>query len=110
MRQRGDVGVPKDRETVLIHSAPVGLLALLVGALRMLQSLSGAFMASLAILLFMGLRGAPMRLGRNVVQLGGPLMVLVMRSVVVTSRHRDFPSAENGHVDGSRPPGDRPLN
>jgi hypothetical protein len=50
-----------------------------------LKSLSGALMPGLVILLFVGFRGTPMRLGGNVVQLGGPLMVLVMRSVVVAS-------------------------
>ena len=85
MSQRGDVRVPKDREPVLIHNVPVRLLAQLVSVLRVLKRLSGALMPSLVILLFVGLRGAPMRLGGNVVQLGGPLMVLVVRSVVVTS-------------------------
>jgi len=99
MSQRGDVRVPENREAVFIHSVPARLLAMLVSVLRVLKSLSGALMPSLAILLLMGLRGAPMRLGGNVVQLGRPLMVFVMRSVVVTSGHRDFPTAEDGPVD-----------
>jgi hypothetical protein len=87
MSQRSDVRVPKHRETVFIHGVSVRLLALLVSLLRMLKSPSGALMPGLVILLFMGLRGAAMRLGRNLVQLGGPPMILVVRSVVITSGH-----------------------
>jgi hypothetical protein len=87
MGQRGDIRATEHGETVLIHGLPVRPLALLVSVLRVLQSLSGKFMAGLVVLLSMGLRGAPVRLGREVVQLGGPLVVLVVRSVVVTSRH-----------------------
>jgi hypothetical protein len=55
--------------------------------LGVLQSLPGALMPGLVVLFLMGFRGAAMSVGGGIVHLGGPLMVLVMRSVVVTSRH-----------------------
>ena len=44
-------------------------------------------MPGLVILFFMRLGGATMSVGGGIVQLGGPLVVFVVRSVVVTSRH-----------------------
>jgi hypothetical protein len=52
-----------------------------------LQSLPGKLLPGLVILLLMGFRGAAMGVGGHIVQLGGPLMVFVMRSVVITSGH-----------------------
>jgi hypothetical protein len=53
----------------------------------MFKSLSGGLLSGLVILFLMGFRSATVRVGGAVVQLGGSLMILVMRSVVVTNRH-----------------------
>jgi hypothetical protein len=79
--------VPKDREAVFIHSVPVHLLGMLVSLLGVFKSLPGALLPGLMILFLMGFRGAAMSMGGTVVQLGGLLMIFVMRSVVITSRH-----------------------
>jgi hypothetical protein len=72
---------------MLIHSFPMRLLGMLVGRLGMLKSLPGKLLPGLVILLVMGYRGTAMRVGSDIVQLGGALMILVMRSVVVASGH-----------------------
>jgi hypothetical protein len=87
MSQRSDLLVPEDRDAVLVHSGPVRLLAMPMSFLGVLQSLPGALMPGLVILFFMRLGGATMSVGGGIVQLGGPLVVFVVRSVVVTSRH-----------------------
>ncbi len=87
MSQRCDVFVPKVRHAVFMHSVPARLLGLPVSLLGVLESLPGALMPGLVILLLIGFRGATMCVGRNVVQLGSSLMVFVMRSVVIASRH-----------------------
>jgi hypothetical protein len=87
MSQPRDVLVPEDREAVFVHSGPARLLAMPMSLLGVLQSLPGALMPGLVILFLMGFRGATMSVGGAIVQLGSPLMVFVMRSVVVTSRH-----------------------
>jgi len=58
-----------------------------VSLLGMLKSLPGALLPGLMILFLMGLRSATMRVGGTVVQLGGSLMIFVVGSVVITSRH-----------------------
>ena len=63
MSQRGDVLVPKGRDAVFIHSVPVRLLGMLVSLLGVLQSLPGALLPGLVILLLMGFRGAAMSVG-----------------------------------------------
>jgi hypothetical protein len=60
---------------------------MLVSQLGMLQSLPGELLSGLVILLLMRHRGRPMSVRGAVVQLGRALMILVMRSVVVTSGH-----------------------
>jgi hypothetical protein len=85
MRQRRDFRVPKGRDAVPIHGLPVGLFGMQISQLRMFQRLSGTLLAGLAILFFMGLRGAPMSVGGVVVQLSGSLVILVVRSIVVAS-------------------------
>jgi hypothetical protein len=87
MRQRRDVLVPKDREAVFIHSLPVRLFGILISLLGMLQSLPGALLPGLMILFLMGFRSTTVSVGGTIVQLSGPLMILVMRSVVIASRH-----------------------
>jgi hypothetical protein len=87
MRQRCDVLVPKERDTVFVHSVPLRLPGMLVSYLGVLKSLPGALLPGLVILFLMGFRGTPMGVGGIVVQLSGSLMIFVMRSVVVTSRH-----------------------
>jgi hypothetical protein len=87
MSQRGNVLVPKGRDAVFIHSRPVHLLGMLVSCLGVFESLPGALLSGFVILFFMGFRGAPMSVGGGIVQLGGALVVLVMRSVVIASRH-----------------------
>jgi hypothetical protein len=87
MRQRRDFYVPKGRDALPIHGLPVRLQGLPISLLRVLQRLSGTLLAGLAVLLFMRLRGAPMSVGGIIVQLSGSLVILVVRSIVVTSRH-----------------------
>jgi len=41
----------------------------------------------MVILFFMGFRSATMSVGGTIVQLSGSLMIFVMRSVVIASRH-----------------------
>jgi hypothetical protein len=72
---------------MFIHSVPMRLLGLLVGLLGVFKRLPGELLPGLVILLVMGYRGAPVSVRRKVVQLSGALMILVMRSVVITSRH-----------------------
>jgi hypothetical protein len=87
MRQLGDFGMPKDRDAVFIHSATLDLRSMPISLLGMFQSPSGVLLPALMILFVMGLSGAAVRVGGSVVQLGGSLVILVMRSVVITSRH-----------------------
>ena len=89
--QRRDVLVPEDRDAVFIHSVPVRLLGMPVSLLGVLESLPGALLPGLVILFLMGFRGATVSVGGTIVQLGGPLMIFVMRSVVITSRHYALP-------------------
>lgn len=85
MRQLGNFVVPKGRDAVSIHSLGMGLLGTPVGLLGVLKSLPGSLVPRFVILFLMGFRGAAMRVGRAFVQLGSALMILVMRSVVITS-------------------------
>jgi len=87
MSQRCDVLVPKDRDAVFIHGIPVRPLGLLVSLLGVLKSSPGALLPGLVILFLMGFCSTTMRVGCTIVQLSSPLMVFVMRSVVITSRH-----------------------
>jgi hypothetical protein len=87
MSQRGDILVPKGCDAMFIHRGLMRLLGMLVRDLGVLKSLPGALLPGLVILLLMGFRGATMSVGGAIVQLGGALMILVMRSVVVTSGH-----------------------
>jgi len=79
--------VPKDGDAVFIDSGPVCLLRMLVSYLGVLKSLPGALLSGLVILFFMGFRSATMSVGGTIVQLSGSLMILVVRSVVILSRH-----------------------
>jgi hypothetical protein len=87
MSQRGDILVPKGGDAVFIHRGLMRQLGVLVRYLGVLKSLPGAFLPGLVILLLMGFRGATMSVGGTIVQLGGALMILVVRSVVIASRH-----------------------
>jgi hypothetical protein len=72
---------------MFIHRGPMRLLGMLVRFLGVLKSLPGALLPGLVILLLMGFRGATMSVGGLIVQLGGALMIFVVRSVVIASRH-----------------------
>jgi hypothetical protein len=87
MSQRSDVLVPEDGDTVFIHCGLMRLLGMLVRFLGVLKSLPGALLPGLVILLLMGFGGATMSVGGTIVQLGGALMIFVVRSVVIASRH-----------------------
>jgi hypothetical protein len=87
MRQHCDILVPEDRYAVFIHSVPVRLLGVLVSFLGVLKSLPGALLSGLVVLFFVGFRSATMSVGGTIVQLGGSLMIFVVRSVVIASRH-----------------------
>jgi Na+/citrate or Na+/malate symporter len=87
MSQDCDVLVPEHGDAVLVQKAPVRLFGLLVSLLGVLQSLPAALLPGFMILFVMGFGGATVGVRGNVMQFGGPLMVLVMRSVVITSGH-----------------------
>jgi hypothetical protein len=87
MRQFGDVAVPKGCDAVFIYGVSMHLLGMLVSPLGVFQSLPGVLLPGLAILLLMGFRSDSMCMGGTIVQFGSALMILVMRSVVITSRH-----------------------
>jgi hypothetical protein len=72
---------------MFIYCLPLHLRGVQVSPLGVLQSLPGVFLSGLVILLAVGFRGPTMRVGGTIVQLRGSLMILVMRSVVITSRH-----------------------
>ena len=61
-------------------------LSMLMGVMRVLQGLPG-MLVSREVILLPVLLGDTMGVRGGIVQFGGPLVVLVMRSVVVTSRH-----------------------
>jgi hypothetical protein len=87
MSQPGDVGMPKGRNPVFIHGRPRYLRGVPICPFGVFEGLPGMLVPGLVILLFMSFRGAAMCVGRIIVQLGSSLMILVMRSVVITSRH-----------------------
>jgi hypothetical protein len=87
MGQFGDIVVAKGCDAVFIDSASAHLRGVLVSPVGVFQSLPGVFLPGLAILFLMGFRSATMRVGGKIVQFGGSLMILVMRSVAITSRH-----------------------
>ncbi len=61
-------------------------LSHLVRLFRVLEGLAGMFVSAEVFLLPVFFTGA-VGVGGEVVQLGGPLMIFVMRSVVISSRH-----------------------
>jgi hypothetical protein len=65
----------------------VHLTGVLVSLLGVLKSLPGVFVSRFVLLLFVGIRGGAMSMSGTLVQLGGSLMILVMRSVVLTLGH-----------------------
>src|ERR1017187_6625881 len=91
MGQPSDIVVPEGRDAVLIDMFLVHLVAMLVSQFGMFKSLPGLLLPGLVVLFLMGFRGATMRVGRTIVQIGSSLMVLVMRSVFITSRHLKAP-------------------
>ncbi len=78
MRQCGDLGVPKNCDSVFIHSVLAHLLGMLLSLLGMLKSSPGALLSGFVVLLLMGFRSTTMGVGRTIVQLRSPLMVFVM--------------------------------
>src|SRR5579862_4637210 len=87
MRQRRYVLVAKHHDAVFVHGALVRLPGPFVRLLGVLQSSPGELLPGLVILLLMCFGGAAMSMGGKVVHFRGSLMVLVMRSVVVTCGH-----------------------
>src|SRR5271157_1225124 len=83
MSQLGDVLAPKGCDAVFIHGGPMRLLGMLVSLLGVFQSLPGALLPGLVVLLFMGLGGAAMSVGGLIVKFGRALMIFVVRSVVI---------------------------
>ena len=85
MRERRNLFVTEDREAMNTERVPMRLPGLLKRLLGMLQRLPGVFLPGLVVLFLMGDRGAAMRVRGRIVQLGGPLMVLVVRSAILVS-------------------------
>ena len=63
------------------------LLGLLMRFLGMFESLPGELLPGEVILLLMSYSGTSVSVRGKVVQFRGSLMILVVRSVVITSRH-----------------------
>ena len=87
MSPHRDVLVPKRGDAMFVYSVSVRLLGMLESLPGVLQSPPGELLPGLVVLFLMGFRSATVSVGGTIVQLSGPLMILVMRSVVVTSRH-----------------------
>lgn len=87
MRQFSGLRVSEDRYAVLVHRSSGGLGGIFISLSRVFKSLPGQFLSGLMILLTVRLRGTPVCVGSRIVQLGGPLVIFVVRSVVVTCRH-----------------------
>ena len=87
MGQHRDVLVPKRGDAVFIHSGPVRLFGMLESLLGVLKSPPGELLPGLVVLFLVGFRSATMSVGGTIVQLSSSLMILVMRSVVISSRH-----------------------
>ncbi|MGA7239079.1 MAG: hypothetical protein WBY44_25585 [Bryobacteraceae bacterium] len=85
--QRCDVLTPKGSGAMFTHSGAVRLLAMHVSLPRVLQSLPGALVPSLVILFLRSFRGAAVSVSGYLVQFGGSLVILVMRSLVISSGH-----------------------
>jgi hypothetical protein len=83
--------VPESRDAVLIYMLPGHLRRVPVRLFGMFQRLPGLLRSGFVILFLVGFRGASMRVGGAIVQLGRSLMVLVMRSVVKASGHLKTP-------------------
>ena len=64
-----------------------GRLGVLKSGAGMLQCLAGLFVPRFAVLLSVLLLSDAMCVRRDIVQLGRPLMILVMRALVITCRH-----------------------
>ena len=62
-----------------VQHARIELLAVLVSLVGVLQSLAGVLVSGLVILFLMCFRGIAMNVGGVIVQLGGSLMIFVMR-------------------------------
>ena len=88
MRQCGDVVVPESRDAVTDRGTVTrrSRLGMSVGLLGVLKRLPGMLLPGKMILVAV-LCGNPMGVGRIVVQFGGKLMVLVVRSIVISSGH-----------------------
>ena len=84
MRQRLGLLVPEDRDAVFVHNVPMRLPGVLVSLLGILESPPGQLLAGFMVLFLMGFRGTAVSVGGGIVQFGGPLMVLVVGSVMVT--------------------------
>ena len=84
MSQGRNVGMPESGDAMSHRSAS---LSIVPRGLRVLKSLPGVFPSDLVILLFVRIRGSAVSVGGTLVQFGSSLMILVVRSVVMTSRH-----------------------
>src|SRR5580704_7026153 len=87
MREHRDVLMTKDNEAMFIRGFVMKSFASLIGRLGVLQRLPAVLVPGLPLLFLMGFRRAAVSMRRDVMHLGRPLMILVMRSVVVASRH-----------------------
>jgi hypothetical protein len=87
MSQCGDLVMTKQSDAVFIHPFPSQEIGMLDGLLRMLQGLPAALMPSLVILFLVGFRRTAVGVGGAVMQLCRALMIFVVRSIIVTSRH-----------------------
>jgi hypothetical protein len=87
MSQHRNVLVTEGRNDTFILRSLKRPLFVLVSLLGVLKSSPRVFVPGLVVLFLMGFGSTPMSVGGNIVQFGSPLMVFVMRSAVITSRH-----------------------
>jgi len=84
MRQGFDLTMP-ERDHAMPRRSRVTPL---VSALRMLQRLPGMFVSRQVILFSVLLLGGTVGVRGGVVQFCRPLVILIVRSIVITSRHQ----------------------
>ena len=83
MRASGDFGVPESGALLLL----LNLGGTLKGGSRVLERLPRSLLARQMFLLSVLLGGAAVRVRGPIVQFRGTLVILVMRSIVITRRH-----------------------
>jgi hypothetical protein len=89
MSEGGNVIVPECGDAMSQHGVPRrSRLSMLMGFVRLFQSLPWVLVSRQVILLTVVLLGSTMSMRGGVVQFGGSLVVFVVGSVVISSGHK----------------------